>query len=79
MVRGAAYPLTISNFSFRRDGKHFVERVGNYQWNLIIPESKQPDSGVYQCRVTTRTMLLVREVRLTVLGVCNINFALKTV
>lgn len=66
-MRGSAFPLTVASHSFY-SRRFLVERVGNFQWNLIVKETRTTDAGVYQCRVTTRTMLLLREVRLNVIG-----------
>ena len=67
-VKGAQYPLTVSTFSFLSNGKFSVEHDNDYEWNLRIEPVDVSHSGIYQCRVTTQTMLLVREIKLTVLG-----------
>lgn len=41
---------------------------GNRQWNLLIKDVQRKDRGVYMCRVTTRTMLLAREIQLNIKG-----------
>lgn len=67
-LKGAKYPITVSNFSFISNGRYQVENDEEGEWNLLIKRVRRSDSGIYQCRVTTQTMLLVREVHLTVQG-----------
>lgn len=67
--RGQQHPLTASIYSFFSNGKYIVERGGEPEdWNLIIDDVRKLDRGTYLCKVTTRTMLLAREVKLRVRG-----------
>lgn len=66
-MRSAVFPLTVAEHSFYSH-RFLVETVGNFQWNLIVKDTEERDAGIYQCRVTTRSTLLVREVRLNVIG-----------
>lgn len=66
--KGEDYPLTVSTFSFLSDGRMRVEHDESSEWNLLIPMAEMADTGIYQCRVTTNTMVLVREIHLTVKG-----------
>ena len=67
--KGEQFPLTTSTFSFIADGRFVVENEYKEEWNLRILKATKNDSGIYQCRVSTRAMLLVREVHLTVQGI----------
>lgn len=66
--KGDEYPLTVSTFSFLSDGRFVVEHDEDAEWNLLIDSVKMSDTRIYQCRVTTQTMLLMREIHLTVQG-----------
>jgi len=60
--------LTVSTFSFLSDRSIRIEHDEDSEWNLIIEKVQRNDTGIYQCKVATKTALLVREVHLTVKG-----------
>ncbi|KAF6017054.1 hypothetical protein EB796_024640 [Bugula neritina] len=66
--KGQHYPLTVSTFSFLSDRSIRIEHDEDSEWNLIIEKVQRNDTGIYQCKVATKTALLVREVHLTVKG-----------
>lgn len=66
--KGSEYPLTVSTHSFFNNGRYLVERYRGVEWNLIILRVENTDKGTYVCKVTSRTMIMAREVYLNVIG-----------
>lgn len=69
--RGEEHPLTIRNFVYTKDRRVSVENStsiaeGISVWKLVIRDANQSDSGMYECRVPMRNILLHYDIQLSV-------------
>ncbi|XP_067937713.1 uncharacterized protein [Watersipora subatra] len=63
---GLPFPLTVADKTFISDERFSVQNPRSDEWNLVIRLVTNSDMGVYQCKIVTRTLSLVREVTLNI-------------